>query len=79
MLTRKRSGGSTPVRHLAIMAAALVAATSVALVACAGGETVVTVEVPVTTAPEVVVQTVVVERPVEVPGENVSIVLRVVG
>ena len=64
MLTRKFKVGGA-------VAAVLVAAASFALVACTGGETVVTVEVPVTTAPEVVVQTVVVERPVEVQGETV--------
>lgn len=71
MLTRYRTGGSPITRYLAAAIVALIAATSLVVVACAGSETVVTVEVPVTTAPEVVVQTVVVERPVEVAGDTV--------
>ena len=71
MLDRYRIGGTAIARYLAVAVATLTATASLVVVACAGGETVVTVEAPITTAPEVVVQTVVVERPVEVAGETV--------
>ena len=67
MNNRLRHRASVP---LLVAAAAVLAASFAALVACTTTETI-TVEVPVTTAPEVVVQTVVVENLVEVRGETV--------
>ena len=67
MNNRLRHRASVP---LLVAAVAVLAASFAALVACTTTETI-TVEVPVTTAPEVVVQTVVVENVVEVQGETV--------